>query len=188
MICQICKKYGHPASKCWWRYGDDDHDNDTNEKGANAAYGVDTNWYPDSGATDHITDNLDKMIRDKYRGRDKVHIANGEGMQISHIFHSCIKTPNRDIHLQNILHVPSTTKNLLSVHKLALDNDIFLNFIHGIFSLRIEPRRKLFLRDGAKVDSTPLFHHHHPRLSKFMSSPSPQLKGGIVGLVIPQVE
>jgi hypothetical protein len=26
--CQICKKDGHPASVCWWRYGDKDDDDD----------------------------------------------------------------------------------------------------------------------------------------------------------------
>ncbi|KAK1698168.1 hypothetical protein QYE76_014865 [Lolium multiflorum] len=78
--CQICKKYGHPASECWWRYADrddddDDRRNDRNEKGA---YGVDTNWYMDTGATDHITGQLDKLhTRDDYRGRDQVHDASG---------------------------------------------------------------------------------------------------------------
>ena len=58
VTCQICKKDGHPASECWWRYGDDDDDDDSNtdKKGAHiASYGVDTNWYMDSGATNHVT-------------------------------------------------------------------------------------------------------------------------------------
>jgi hypothetical protein len=28
VLCQICKKEGHSAGDCWWRYGDDD-DEDT---------------------------------------------------------------------------------------------------------------------------------------------------------------
>jgi hypothetical protein len=36
------------------------------------SYGVDTNWYTDTGATDHITGELDKlMVRDKYHNTDR---------------------------------------------------------------------------------------------------------------------
>jgi hypothetical protein len=77
---------------------------------------VDTNWYIDIGATDHIIGNLEKLvIHDRYHGKDKIHTANGEGMHISHIGHSSIQTPNHELHLKNILHVPSVTKSLLSV-------------------------------------------------------------------------
>src|SRR4051812_10020885 len=45
---------------CWWRYEDDE----PTEKSANAvvnSYGIDTNWYADTGATDHIVGELDKL-------------------------------------------------------------------------------------------------------------------------------
>uniref|UniRef100_A0A453NPZ7 Retrovirus-related Pol polyprotein from transposon TNT 1-94-like beta-barrel domain-containing protein n=1 Tax=Aegilops tauschii subsp. strangulata TaxID=200361 RepID=A0A453NPZ7_AEGTS len=78
-------------------------DSDQDEKMAGAAdgsYGVDTNWYVDSGATNHITSELEKVtMREKYRGQDHIHTASGEGMKISHIGHSIIKTPRRKIHL-----------------------------------------------------------------------------------------
>uniref|UniRef100_A0ACD5TCP1 Uncharacterized protein n=1 Tax=Avena sativa TaxID=4498 RepID=A0ACD5TCP1_AVESA len=80
VTCQICKIHGHPASACWWRYQDrQDSDDDGGEKGAHvASYGVDTNWYPDSGATHHVTSELSKLhTHDKYNGRDRVHTANG---------------------------------------------------------------------------------------------------------------
>jgi hypothetical protein len=69
--CQICNIYGHPAKDCWWRYGDDDDTDDRGSKGdksANhASYGVDTNWYSDMGATDHITSELSKLTtHEKY--------------------------------------------------------------------------------------------------------------------------
>jgi hypothetical protein len=36
---------------------------------ATASYEVDTNWYVDSGATDHMTGELEKLtIHDKYGG------------------------------------------------------------------------------------------------------------------------
>jgi hypothetical protein len=58
---QICGKQGHSAYRCWHRYSEDDGEEEE-ERGANAAsYGVDTNWYSDIGATDHITSELDKL-------------------------------------------------------------------------------------------------------------------------------
>jgi hypothetical protein len=43
------------------------------------AYGIDTNWYSDIGATHHITSELNNLfIRDSYRGHDKVSTAGGQ--------------------------------------------------------------------------------------------------------------
>jgi hypothetical protein len=94
-----------------------------------AFYGMDTNWYSDADATYHITANLSKpSTQEKYTGCDHVHTASGNGMQICHIGHSMLCTPHSSLHLKDILYVPSASKNLLSVHKLTLDNDVFLEF------------------------------------------------------------
>jgi hypothetical protein len=134
ILCQICKKEGHSALTCWWHYANNDNNDDSSERVANAAYGVNTKWYSNTGATDHITGNLEKlMVPDAYHGKDNIHTENGEGMHISHIDHSSIQNPNRGLHLKNILHVASATKILLSVHKLAIDNDVFLEFHPCLF-------------------------------------------------------
>ena len=64
---QICGKFGHSAKDCWYRFDDDALE----EKVVAAAqYGVDTNWYIESGATDHLTGELEKLtVRDKYQGK-----------------------------------------------------------------------------------------------------------------------
>lgn len=65
---------------------------------ATSSYGVDSNWYIGTGATDHITSDLDKLIiREKYKGNDQVHTASGAGMAISHVGQSIIKTPVRNL-------------------------------------------------------------------------------------------
>ncbi|KAK1696758.1 hypothetical protein QYE76_013455 [Lolium multiflorum] len=81
VTCQICNKEGHYAKDCWSRYANDD---DYGDKEVHAAYGVDTNWYQDSGATHHITGELNNLaIRDAYKGHDRVNTANGQGRQNS---------------------------------------------------------------------------------------------------------
>jgi hypothetical protein len=100
------------------------------------AYGINTNWHIDSCTTDHITRALDKLIvHNKYNGRARVHIAYGNGLHISHIGHSILHTPSSPLLFKNILHVPSASKKLLSIHKLTLDNNIFLEFHHFLFFL-----------------------------------------------------
>jgi hypothetical protein len=82
-------------SDCWWSYQDNSDDNNHDDKSVHAAaYGIDTNWYSNIGATDHITGELNKLtIHDKYQGRDHVHTADGNGMHITHIGHSILHTP-----------------------------------------------------------------------------------------------
>jgi hypothetical protein len=135
--CQICKKTGHEAPECWYRYDDDDDEQHKTAGAAATGYGIDTNWYADSGASDHITSELEKMtVRDKYGGQDQVHTASGAGMDISNIGHSVLHTPNKDLHLRNILHVPSASKSLLSVHRLASDNNAFFEFHPNFFLIK----------------------------------------------------
>jgi hypothetical protein len=43
------------------------------------AYGVDTNWYPNTSATHHITRELNNsFVHDTYHGRDKVNTMSGQ--------------------------------------------------------------------------------------------------------------
>ena len=134
--------HGHPASDCWWHYQDDNDDDgdcgdrDRGDKCANiASYGVDTNWYTDSSATDHITEDANKLsIADKYKGRDRVHIAEGNGMHISHVGHSILRTPHDSLQLKNILHVPSVSKKIFCLFiSLLLITMSFLSFTLSSF-------------------------------------------------------
>jgi hypothetical protein len=79
LTCQICKKIGHEGSSYWYRYDEDEQQQNPKVAGATTtSYGVDTNWYVDSGASYHITSNLEKMIvHEHYNGHDQVHTASG---------------------------------------------------------------------------------------------------------------
>ena len=83
MRCQICGKPGHTAKDCWYRFDEDEASSEDEEKVAAAAdgsYGVDTNWYLDSGATNHLTGELEKVtLKEKYHGKDQIHTASGAG-------------------------------------------------------------------------------------------------------------
>ncbi|KAJ0983603.1 hypothetical protein J5N97_011858 [Dioscorea zingiberensis] len=99
--CQVCGKAGHTALKCYHRF---DHSYQA-EESANFAgltttpsYQIDPNWYMDSGATDHITSDLDRLtVKEKYGGGDQVQVGNGSGLNITHVGHSRIHTPKTSL-------------------------------------------------------------------------------------------
>jgi uncharacterized membrane protein YgcG len=155
--CQVCFKEGHSAAQCWHRFDEDFVPDEKNVNAATYAYGVDTNWYTDTGATDHITSNLEKLsIHDKYNGGDKIRTASGTGMNIDHIGHATIKTPSRDLYLRNILHAPQATKNLVSVHRLAADNHAFLEFHPNFFLVKDQETKKTLLEGRCRGGLYPL--------------------------------
>jgi histone deacetylase 1/2 len=123
---------------------------------------VDTNWYQDSGATHHITGELNNLtLRDAYKGHDTVNTANGQGMKISHIGHSVVRNPTQDFHLRNILHVPNASKNLLSVHRFTYDNHVFIEFHPFFFLIKDQETRRILFRGpcyGGLYPLVPMFH------------------------------
>jgi hypothetical protein len=124
--CQVCDKTCHSALRCCKRL---DASYNGEEKYVNIAttgYNVNTEWYMDTGATNHITSELDKLTtREKYGGGDLVHTTSGLGMPIFHIGQSTIHSRDRNLILKDILHVPTASKNLVFVHKFTHDSNAF---------------------------------------------------------------
>jgi hypothetical protein len=137
-FCQICGKEGHTAIRCWHRMDESYHEDPSRSAMvATSSYKIDPNWYCDTGATDHITHDLDRLaVREHYTGGDKVHVGNGAGLRILHTGHASIRTASRSLALRNTLHVPAISKNLISVHKLARDNDVFFEYHPWHFSIK----------------------------------------------------
>lgn len=48
---------------------------------ATSSYKIDLNWYSDTGTTDHITSDLDRLaVRERYQRGEQVHVGNGAGL------------------------------------------------------------------------------------------------------------
>jgi histone deacetylase 1/2 len=63
------------------------------------------------------------------------------------IGHATLRTPNRNLYLENILHVPKAHKSLASVHRITSDNNVFLEF-HPNFFLIKDRATKTTLHQG----------------------------------------
>lgn len=123
----MCNCYGHSVLKCQHCF---DHsfqaENAPSALMAAPSSVYDYNWYPDSGATHHLTANLcDLNSPSEYNGSDSDKIGNGKGMVISHIGHSSLRSPMHAFAFNNILHVPSASQNLPFVSKCTSDNNVY---------------------------------------------------------------
>ena len=63
-------------------------------------------------------------------GPNKVVVGNGKEPPILNIGSTSLKSTSYSFHLNNVLHVPLISTNLISVQKLYTDNNVFLKFIH----------------------------------------------------------
>ncbi|KAK1620781.1 hypothetical protein QYE76_026298 [Lolium multiflorum] len=91
--CQLCGLDNHIASRCHRRFkqdflgiGNNGKGNDKQaaaavtgqEHGYTPSYPIDSSWYMDTGATNHLTSEMSKLsTQEPYRGHDQVRTANG---------------------------------------------------------------------------------------------------------------
>ena len=155
---------------------------------ANFEGAADDGWYLDSGATHHLTNNIENLqISEEFKGTDQLVISNGQGLSITHIGHAFLShrssnflSTHTKIALKDILLVPSITKNLLSISKLTSDNPITVEFcgnvcfvkdINGQILLQGLAERSLYKLLLSSNSSFPLStsHLYHTQLNKRVS-------------------
>ncbi|KAF7809814.1 Retrovirus-related Pol polyprotein from transposon TNT 1-94 [Senna tora] len=171
--CQVCGRTGHLAVNCYHRY-DQSYTEATLQQALNSQQPrpsyvnannppmeamiaapetlFDANWYPDSGASNHVTNTATNLHnRQPYDGSEKVFVGNGQGLQIPNIGHSSILLNNNTVlELKNLLHVPAITKNLISVSKLARDNNVYLEFNADAVLIKSQETKETLLKGRIK--------------------------------------
>jgi hypothetical protein len=126
------------------------------EKSANttSSYGVDSYWYADFGATNHVTGELGKLaVRDTYNVGDQIYTTSGSDMHVKHVGYAIIHTPHHDLRLNHILHVPQSSKSFASVHKITSNNNAFFELHPDFFFIK---DRKTLLQGHSKGGLYPL--------------------------------
>jgi hypothetical protein len=142
--------------KCYKRF-DPNYMGEEKSVNTTQSYGVDLNWYADSGATDHMTRELDNLaINDSYHGGDQIYTTSGSSMHIKHISRSIIHTPYHDLHLNNFLHVPQYSKSLASIHRVASYNNVFFKLHPDVFFIKDRESRRTLLKSRSEGGLYPL--------------------------------
>lgn len=79
-------------------------------------------WYPDSAATAHITNNGSQLhSSEPYLGNDQIIVGNGDYLPITHVGSVALQIPQGTLPLNDVLVCPAITKSLLSVSKITTD-------------------------------------------------------------------
>lgn len=99
---------------------------------------VEQPWYLDSGANNHVTSTLENLTLDQqpYPKNDQVRVGNGGGFLINNTSSSLLSTLNSTFLLQNIIHCPHASLNLLSIQCFCQDNSCY--FVLTTFSFVVK--------------------------------------------------
>ncbi|PON58935.1 LOW QUALITY PROTEIN: hypothetical protein TorRG33x02_289700 [Trema orientale] len=101
------------------------------------------------------------MSGSEFLGQEQIHMGNGSGLVIKHVGNSMFQSPfqSKTLYLNNLLHVPAITKNLLSVSQFSRDNNVFFEFHSNTYFVKDQVTKLTLLvgklRNGLYVfDST----------------------------------
>ena len=189
--CQLCGKFGHVVVDCYYRFDQSfkvsgASDSSSQQQGMPHGQGrgafsshamaamlatpetvADPNWYPDSGASNHVTSEPGNLVtKQEYFGPDQVQVGNGKGLLIKHVGSASFCSPysSRIMNLKNLLHVPEITKNLLSVSKFCVDNNVFFEF-HAFSCFVKDQISKSILLEGKLDNGLYVFDRDQLRIS-----------------------
>jgi hypothetical protein len=157
--CQVCYIQGHVASDCCYRFDPDFVPRERTAANVNNGghYNNNGGWVMDTGATDHITSELERLhAHERYHGNDQIHAANGAGMNITHIGETIIPTHDQNLHLKDVLLVPEASKSLISAHRFTNDNHAFVEIHPEFFCVKDKVTRTVLLDGPCKDGLYPL--------------------------------
>ncbi|GAA0153962.1 hypothetical protein LIER_37777 [Lithospermum erythrorhizon] len=121
-------------------------------------------WVPDTGASHHVSPNLATFHQPEvYNGADRLQVANGQQLNIGHTGNIYLPSTTRPLLLKNTLHLPNSTKSLLSVQQFYKDNATYFAFHPSYFLIRTRLPIALYYPEGVGMAST-VFHPVKKRL------------------------
>ncbi|RVX04841.1 Retrovirus-related Pol polyprotein from transposon RE1 [Vitis vinifera] len=157
--CQLCGKFGHTVQVCYHRFDITFQSTQNNTTGvsnsgnsnsmpamvASSNNLADDNWYLDSGASHHLTQNVANLTNaTPYTGADKVTIGNGKHLTISNTGFTRLFSNPHSFQLKKVFHVPFISANLISVAKFCSDNNALIEFhSNGFFVKDLHTKRVL---------------------------------------------
>jgi hypothetical protein len=105
-----------------------------------------------SDTSHHVTSDLNNLtLFNVYDGSDRLQVDNGSHLLIQNLGHCSLYSSHDSLDLNDVLHVPHITKNLISISKLTKDNDVILEF-HPLFCIVKDRRTKQLLLQPTQIN------------------------------------
>lgn len=174
-VCQLCDRVGHVASRCYHRFDITFQRPQQNSRAnysrpsngsqqlvfvAQSSYNAspstvnDPAWYVDSGATNHITADLNNLaLRTDYKGKEKFLVGNGQSLHISHVgsYAFNFKVSAKPFVHDKVLCVLPLQKTYLAFLKLQKIMTLLLNFTLILVYLRTKLRGRCFFKGSLNM-------------------------------------
>ena len=141
--CQLCSKIGHTADVCRSK----SHNHMVARANlAQSAYTTTNPWVVDSGASHHITNDVQNVHSAcDYTGPEEITMGDGNSIAISHTGKTFLHTPTHKFHLSNTLCAPDIKTNLISVSQFCHDNNTSIEFFPSSFSVKDQTTGKVLV-------------------------------------------
>lgn len=115
-------------------------------------------WFADSGANNHVTAALDNLkLQEPFKGDEEVAVGNGTGLPISNIGCSILYNSKYPFKLNHILHCPTATANLLSIHKFCVHNKCWFILTDSQFFVKDNLTGQILLQGPSRDGLYPIF-------------------------------
>ena len=202
--CYKCKQFGHYRNQCTNNENRTSNDKKNMKKQTNAFSAVFLNgnfnkneWYIDSGASVHLTANMNWIVNASYQQTKEIIVANNNKVQVLCSGDVNIVTETDDclfeVSVKGVLCVPELTTNLLSVSQLIKNGNKILftkdgcniyningelvamaSLINGVYKLR--------LSEGMLAASVVSSNTWHRRLGHINSNYLNKMSDAVEGL------
>lgn len=104
---------------------------------ATAALTPSNAWLLDSGASHHVTNDLNNLsLHAPYDGTEELVIGDGSSLPISNAGSFSLSTPTKNFSFSNVLHVPNISRNILSISKFCQENNTSIEFLPFLFRVK----------------------------------------------------
>jgi hypothetical protein len=144
--CQICDQLGHIVNLCPRL-----HSGDATVNFTTTSTTKDQKWLSDSAASHRITGDLANLsIHSEYDDTDEVVLGDGSGLAVSHIGSLALHSPTQTFFLRDTLCVPNLCKNLIFVHHLTKQNNVFVEFHPSYFFCEGQDHGAILLRGACE--------------------------------------
>ena len=141
--CQVCGIQGHTAKRCpSFKFVPQNQIAGSTPWSPQANMATttsppNTSWLLDSGASHHVTTDLNNLsLHAPYNGVDNIMIGDGKGLPITHTGSTTISTSTISFNLNDVLCVPEIKRNLLSIYKFCVANNVSFEFLPWCFLVK----------------------------------------------------
>jgi hypothetical protein len=148
----VRKKREHAALDRWYRFDNNAYPSPPQAFPNTTTSTSQEGWFLNFRASYHVTSDVNNLTSfNVNEGLDRLQVGNGSHLFIHNLDHCTFFSSNGSLDLNDVLHLPHITKNLISISKLTKNNDVILEF-YPLFCIIKDRRTKQPLLQATQIN------------------------------------